>query len=156
MKEVLHATVVHAAAIGLISITIYLFHGPLLAILASAIANRGLVRSVAGRWEAIIHGGDLTYRQQIELRQLGTRVWGTIECEKNNRRFRVAGRVNHHTFIAQYELLQGADVMIDNGTFSLTLNDDGDEMSGQLACRDGSGCYVWHRVKAGEETQRIS
>lgn len=153
MATIANEVTVHAIAIMTLTTLAVIFRGPIRTTFKTVVTMaRGLCRNVSGEWCATLLADGETFEHTIRLRQFADFIWGTIHCETTGRTFRVTGRMVHHALIARYELTNGNEIAIDSGTFSLRLNDDGDQLRGHLTCSAGrashsSQCeYIWRRT----------
>lgn len=141
MREAIYLAIFAAILVGLVD---HLFGSYLLSALGYILSRLipGLLpRSIRGQWITTFPFNGEPVEERVRAKQLVDRVWGTItlDLKAKHRKYHYHGTIRGDVFVATYELAGSPGVM-DRGSFTLKLNNDGDAML---------GCFSWTCDKTG-------
>ena len=94
-------------------------------------------RSIRGEWDTSFQRDDQTITERVEVSQFLRWVWGTITYSQKKRKFHFRGRLRENVFVATYEV-KGNPSVLDLGTFTLLLDQDGEMLKGRYSWIDSS------------------
>ncbi len=112
------------------------------------------VRNISGTWNTEFSKGSQPYQETAKVRQLLSRVWGTIEYKKNGqlRKYKMKGSLRENILVATYEIVS-PKTPLDRGSFTLALSTDGNRLEGCYSWTDDESQipkgdqYVWTRLQ---------
>lgn len=119
-------------------------------LIARTFSDNWLPRNLAGDWTTRFWKYTDEFTEVAHVKQLLDRVWGRIRFQSRNRTYQFHGTIRGDVFVAMYDM-KGSKVM-DRGSFTLKLNNDGDSMIGRYSWTDDqthevkSDKYLWTKM----------